>query len=181
MIYSRKVGKAEMCAALFFLLVAPHRVVPQATQPVSSGPTLEVTMKFIGDFLTSQSPVEWSHTSPDGDGDPITIAMSAEYRNFSHTGCLLQYEYQLSYYSSPWHVVSIDFTKADVLRMRVEAESAIEDREIAAAGANFTVKISPEVYRVYGFYLSDQAQAERILKALTHAAALCGSAADQPF
>jgi hypothetical protein len=65
--------------------------------------------------------------------------------------------------------------------MKVEAMSTKANRELAAMGAKFTVTISPEIYEVDDFYLSDQSQAERLLKALTHAASLCGAASDQPF
>jgi hypothetical protein len=139
-------------------------------------------MKFIGDLLTSESPVEWSDTIPFSDGAPNTTPGSAEYRNFSHTGCVLHYEAQIrNDYFYPWEGTSHDFSKEDMMKLKVEAKSVQDTRAIAAAGGKFTVTISPEVYMVDAFYVADQGQAERLLRAMTHAASLCGAATDQPF
>ena len=162
------------------------------TPATSSSPTLEVTLKFIGDFMTAESPVSYTETDNAFKDKPETYSFS--YRDFRQEGCVLRYgiderttDERLKYDRSK------DFSKLLPLAIRIqtvaEYEAQIVASEPALRGTTYT--ISPEVYIVrmsksfdsddMNFYFNDRQGAERVMKAVNHAIELCGGAKDQPF
>jgi hypothetical protein len=156
----------------------------QATNPAPAGPSLEVTMKFIGDFLTAQSPVGWQLISDDHNGDdPNREADSISYRNFRQDGCILRFEEKMAS-DSDWDSTYHDFSKQDPLAIKIDTEAASMTRRSAShcrLRCGTTWQTSPEIYLVGAFDVSDQVQAGRLAKAMIHASVLCGGGKGQPF
>jgi len=195
MIYLSKIFSGVACLPLLFLAIGAVTAVPQTTQQPADGPSLEVTLKFIGDFMTTESPV--SYTKTDVDFKDMPDSYSYSYREFRQEGCVLHYVINEKL-QHPANVESLkyarraDFSKLNPLAIRVQTVAEFEAEVVASVpqlrGTTYT--ITPETYKVRStrsldddneFFLADRQRADRLAKAINHAIVLCGGAKDQPF
>ena len=164
--------------------VAPRVIAqsPTAPSPAQSGPTLEVTLKFIADLMTAESPVGWVLRSPRDDGSIYDDGgNSRRYRNFAQSSCMLSWEEKDD--DNDWEQVTENFAKVKAVTVRVESESEVMSKTPDKRGRTSIWTSTPDVFSVdIYFYLTDRQRAERLVKAITHAITLCGGGAnDQPF
>jgi len=191
------INKFLLCTIVCVVFLIPVSFQSSAqtgtqTPATSSGPTLEVTLKFIGDFMTAESPVGYTETDNDFKDKPETYSFS--YHDFRQDGCVLRYGIdQRTTDERLKYDLSKDFSKLLPLAVRVqtvaEYEAQIVASEPALRGTTYT--ISPEVYILrlsksfdtddMNFYFNDRQGAERVMKAVNHAIELCGGTKDQPF
>jgi len=175
---------------IFALLASPTspRILSQAPISSAASPTLEATLKFIGDLMVAESPITFTTTARGGNQDSPRIKPdSISYSGFRQNGCVLLYELE------SYGTHSIDFSKSSSLAIRIDTYAAELNRLEARDHDSTTWSTSPEIYMVNGFTLtngmrseegfalSDREKAGRLVKAINHAIELCGGAKDTPF
>jgi len=140
MIYLAQILSRAVCLPLLFLAIGAATAVPQTAQQSGGGPSLEVTLKFIGDLMTAESPITWTDkrlTCPEN-AAVCEMDHRREYRNFSQAGCVLSWEERYNDVVV-WYKVSADFSKVNPLSVKVEPKTTDSGWEL-----------NPQVYGVKG-------------------------------
>ena len=158
------------------------------------GPSLEVTLNFIRDKLTGQGVVSYTSNFTDTATNNTWVNnFVEEYTNLEPniSACKLSYHYketrdgQTLFDGDPWilfaQVSDIQMTSRDVDLRRLDT---------LAGHPTFTAVVSPPIFvlrvirqnnRENDFTFSDEALADRVAKAMAHAAQLCGGLKPEPF
>jgi hypothetical protein len=193
----------KVCISLWLIVLAvsaalaqEKRAVPPTPKPADEGPSLEVTMKFIQEKLNGLGPVNYvAHVHDNSGGKDWENQFSVLVTNLVADPGTCRIDYRLK--TARDGAVLVDSAVGFTLR-------AIEDirvmpgdqylQELATAGGypSFSVKkVDPPVlaFRVRGndkknsdFLFLDERLADRVAKALVHAAELCGGGTKpEPF
>jgi len=173
---------ADQFAAVLRESVKQCTAVPVVHGPVNDGPGLSETLNFIAEKLTTQgrvdsrvavngnmttSPTEYLQASP----SPTTCTMRIDATGW--------YSGQLSFH----RIGKIEVMKVeDFFARRFWAASLRSEDQVTAASHSFVLDITNPDGESKQLYFSDEALANRVAKAMNHAAELCGAGANsEPF
>jgi hypothetical protein len=186
----------RLFVGLFFLTMAHAQDVPPPPKPADSGPTLEVTMKFIADKLGAIGPVNsiaylHDNSNQRPDWREWTREQITDVRP-NVADCRVDYRWRGLMFSEvetssggpndTWLVLK------DVEEIVVKPwAQAILESKTKPPIFELTIKRKGSVPRkksdraLVRFHLYDEALANRLAKALVHAAELCGGESKEPF
>jgi hypothetical protein len=190
----------SLAVALFLTVGAAHaqekKPVPPPPKPADEGPSLEATMKFIQDKVNGIGPINYVlEVHNDSTGENWTNHFRSQVTNFSADAiaCRISYHWKaerdgtvLGEWDRSWNLKTVE----DIVVMPREQEQ----KEIDTAGGHpsWSYRVVPPVFlikvrrteklpNVPGYFFDEQL-ANRIAKAMVHAAELCGAGANpEPF
>lgn len=196
------VGKVMLSFALLIYLAAgaaqgqQKNTVPPPPKPSDEGPSLEATMKFIQDKVNGIGPIDYViDIHNDATGENWTNRFRSQVTKFiaDASSCRISYHWKaerdgtvLGEWDRSWNLKTIE----DIVVMPREQEQ--KEIDTAAGHPSWSYRVVPPVFllkvrrtdklpNVPGYFFDEQL-ANRIAKAMVHAAELCGAGdSKEPF
>jgi hypothetical protein len=183
---------------LTLLLLATTAVaqksVPPPPKPADSGPSLEVTMKFIQDKLNEQGTFNYVvFIHDDVGGSDWVVRRSSAATNFVADPSTCRVSYHQKHVINGKTVGDVDLWFAlryvrSLAVMTIEQNMKIVDTDGGNPSWSYRAEPTFSVLRVKrtdnagdDFLFHDEDSANRVAKALTHAVELCGGGENEPF
>jgi hypothetical protein len=181
--------------------------VPPPPKPKDSGPSLEVTMKYIQEKLNAQGVVSWMvryrNTEPPGASpwagnisDPTYESEEAADATTDLKGCSLNVRFKTTSMSKQTinsdQKASISFKDIAKLEVMTLQEEYQRYKVFPPGNPNIRAEVSPDTSVVVlslvnkpgsavDFKFQDPQMADRMAKAMLHATELCGGGENDPF
>ncbi len=169
--------------------------IPPPPKPPDSGPTLEVTLKFITDKIGDEGKLAYSTTVTDTaqQGPEWTNKFEVELTNaaFDVNACKISYH---------WHAVqngNVSDDKDYTLNLREVKDLVVLSQEenqhqVDARNGHdsWRSRLTPPIFVLVAhrpkkvenvFLFSEEEMANRVAKAMVHAVELCGGGNNEPF
>ena len=169
--------------------------VPPPPKPTDTGPSLEVTMKFIQDKVTDEGKV--SYTAFVSDSSQASVEwnnkFTVEVTNFvaDTKGCQLSFHWRAAVNGKVSDDKDYSLNFKDVRDVVVMPQEQNQKQVDTRSGhAAWTSRIEPNLFTLVArrpkgvenaFLFSGEEMAGRVAKAMVHAVELCGGGDKEPF
>ncbi|MGA2171298.1 MAG: hypothetical protein ABSG62_24200 [Terracidiphilus sp.] len=186
----------KLCVAVSALIIAATASVAQQAvepppRPDDSGPSLDVTLKFIQDKIKNTGKVNWVvYCHNNVNGDDITGLFSREKMNVATDASMCRVSYHRKEIRDDQTQVDQDFwvNLRNAKVIQVWSGDEMQRRIEAGSGhPEISCRLDPPVWIVRvddlqdEFYFYDEDLANRVAKAMLHAVELCGGGNHDPF
>ena len=191
----------KIAALALFILSLCVVAIPQSQpvapppKPADSGPTLEVTMRFVEDKLNEVGPVSYSatwqnHADNTSGSNQFTAAATAVEADAG--GCKIAYHWrsvrdgQTTRDSDYWFMLNavreVVVRSGDDHLKKVNEDAGQKQVEAHVAPPHWVVVLRRGGRSENSFVFTDELMANRVARALTHAVDLCGGGKkEDPF
>jgi hypothetical protein len=189
----RDLQTAQQIASGFDRLIPPCSALPPSA--AAGTPSLDETMNFIVDKLISQGPVNYvlaiRNTSTGEALQPMTLRFQFSNAVSKPIPCFLSYHTKLTTNGKTTNDNDSMLTFRRIEKVEVMPLNDEIAKEYARMGiTNLAGSVTPEIFAismtfqngaVISVVFNDHDMANRVAKAMTHAAELCGSGRNEPF
>lgn len=176
-----------VCCVILLSGTGVALAVPPQPNPVDSGPSLATTMQFLQEKLNEQGKMNWTthyHDSADNTNWIYTFIFEISSVVADPAACSIGYHYKITRDGAQVSDSDASLSLHDVQDLTLTTGDQRQNKNDVAAGhTTWDAKVVPPVWDLvvrgkenaeFYFFFYDEDMANRVTKAMGHAAELCG-------